>query len=392
MASTKNFFEKKHEWSTLKDDLLNNYLPPYLEKIKKFNSGIAIFDCFAGKGKFDDGSEGSPFIILRNISQSKASVSSHAYLIEQKYGDVLESNIQCFNGYYTLYKDTYESNISTIQSICHDKNIFLYIDPYGIKSLDFVYFEKFKASKPRTIELLLNFNTFGFLREGCRLLNDTHITCDESEVDYESDENNTRENMNSVANGDYWQRLVNSYYHKEMDLKKAEISFAESYSSELQKVFKYVINVPIKDKVTNIPKYRMFYGTNSSAGLFLMVDQMHKAWDKVLHSCANCQCDLFEDKSEYSISSSLKVFTPISIENELLQLLKKNESISMKEYFIEIINKCGITYSCGEYRTEIGKLEQAGKITVCRSKPLTDNGRPSKALDFEKQEILIKRK
>jgi three-Cys-motif partner protein len=140
MASTKDFFRQKREWSKLKDEILEKYLEPYLEKIKIFNNNIAIIDCFAGKGRFDDGSEGSPLIILKKISNSHASQLTHAYFIEEKYGDALEKNIALFSGMSTIFKQNYQTNIGNIKSICKDKNVFLYIDPYGIKTLDFNHY------------------------------------------------------------------------------------------------------------------------------------------------------------------------------------------------------------------------------------------------------------
>jgi three-Cys-motif partner protein len=158
MGCNSNFFDKKKEWSKLKDKLLANFLTPYLAKIKIFSKEIAIFDCFAGKGKFDDGFDGSPLIILKKIEENKAN-SARAYLIEEKYGDDLEKNTIEFINKCTIIKTSFQSNIEQIGKLCFNKNVFLYVDPYGIKSLDFRYFNHFKSSGYATLEMLLNFNT-----------------------------------------------------------------------------------------------------------------------------------------------------------------------------------------------------------------------------------------
>src|SRR5690606_37262236 len=49
-------------------------------------------------------------------------------------------------------------------------NVFLYIDPYGIKALDCHLFDKFAEYGFNSIELLINMNSFGFIREACRAL------------------------------------------------------------------------------------------------------------------------------------------------------------------------------------------------------------------------------
>ena len=68
MGTTDSFFEKKHEWSMLKDQILDYYLTPYLGKILSTGRPTRIADCFAGKGRFDDGSDGSPLIIARQMA------------------------------------------------------------------------------------------------------------------------------------------------------------------------------------------------------------------------------------------------------------------------------------------------------------------------------------
>jgi three-Cys-motif partner protein len=388
MGSTKNFFKKKHEWSKLKDEILGNYLKPYLEKIKLFQREIAIFDCFAGKGRFDDGASGSPLIILNQMATSSAKDLAHAYFIEKKYSKNLGNNVVSHNGKYDILDDNYQANIQKIKNICRGKNVFLYVDPYGIKSLDFDHFRQLKESGSNTIELLLNFNTYGFLREGCRLL--LHPQQDD-DVDtlYEEDDTNTIDNMNNIANGDYWQKLLHSYYGREAFLKDIEKDFSKKYESELKKIFDYVLNIPILTKSTNIPKYRMYYGTNSKDGLFLMVDQMNKTWKNVLQLVNNGQQDLFSKEAETSISNSLQVFSPIDFKLEVSSLLSPPQSLDMKDLFVKIAEKCGITYTCSDFRKEIRKLEQDGFIKIIREFETTSTGKPSIDLGFEKNTIFI---
>ena len=70
------FFEKKQAWSRVKDRLLLSYLPQYFQKVLKTRRPIFYVDCFAGKGRSDDGEPGSPCIAL-DIRKDKSSVSSY---------------------------------------------------------------------------------------------------------------------------------------------------------------------------------------------------------------------------------------------------------------------------------------------------------------------------
>ncbi len=58
VGQTKNFFKEKKDWSIFKDKILDYYLTPYIAKIVRTGKPLIIFDCFAGKGKFDNGEKG----------------------------------------------------------------------------------------------------------------------------------------------------------------------------------------------------------------------------------------------------------------------------------------------------------------------------------------------
>lgn len=59
-----DFFKEKKAWSEVKDELLGCYFKPYAQKILHTYKPLIYVDCFAGKGKFEDGRPGSPLIAL----------------------------------------------------------------------------------------------------------------------------------------------------------------------------------------------------------------------------------------------------------------------------------------------------------------------------------------
>ena len=182
MLSNKNenFFSKKKDWSTVKDDLLGCYLEPYFAKILHTRQPLVYVDCFAGKGKFDDGNLGSPLIAL-NIFQNrlqKSGVQSEnqfvdANFIELHHPESLSENLAPYLSNQNLKVSVQAGNYETkIHSILQGKfgyNLFLYIDPYGVKNLDFNFLCSL-VNKFSSIEFLLNFNSHGFLRIACKFL------------------------------------------------------------------------------------------------------------------------------------------------------------------------------------------------------------------------------
>jgi len=67
----KTFFQGKRPWSKIKDQVLGSYMPGYLAKVAMLGKPILLIDAFAGPGKFDDDSIGSP-LILCNAAEKQA--------------------------------------------------------------------------------------------------------------------------------------------------------------------------------------------------------------------------------------------------------------------------------------------------------------------------------
>ena len=96
MATTKDFFKSKKTWSKYKDELLCAYFLPYLNKIMSTRIPVVYIDGFAGKGKFDDGTDGSPLLIKEKIYQAKAiskyNTQVDAFFVEFQYAEQLKKN------------------------------------------------------------------------------------------------------------------------------------------------------------------------------------------------------------------------------------------------------------------------------------------------------------
>ena len=61
----KGFFAGKRPWSIIKDQVLENYMSPYIAKINKLGRPLLLIDGYAGPGVFEDGKPGSPLIICQ---------------------------------------------------------------------------------------------------------------------------------------------------------------------------------------------------------------------------------------------------------------------------------------------------------------------------------------
>lgn len=386
MAVKGDFFAKKHPWSHLKDQILDDYLTPYLAKILRTKRPTRIADCFAGKGKFDDGTHGSPLIIAQHIGKERArnpAIDLRGIFIEHKYADDLRAHLAPFEDCEVLPND-YEQCMQFFLSGERrpDRNYFFYVDPYGIKCLDFAYFRQLATAGFKSLEILLNLNTTGFLREGCRMLSYTRKVPDWAiDLDYERDSKNTPAHMDDIAGGTYWRDILGDFERSAIGFSEAEERFTDEYTRRLRAILRHVVNVPIKDRSYRLPKYRLIFATDHRDGLFLMTDTMNKAWRTLLAQESGGQLILFSDEQWDSTSGSTieaKIWAETAEDTELAALL------------IRLIEKYGIAHSPDDYKASI-RSHEGSMFQVIRNPDATPKGRKARHLDFELARIVIKR-
>lgn len=390
MGQTKDFFREKKVWSALKDEILGYYLAPYIAKILRTGKPLYIFDCFAGKGKFDNGMNGSPIIIAEHIKENiqknpALSGKLKGAFIEKKYSAELKTNLSSYSNTEVL-PGTFEDNLKKILSLDRNSSIFLYVDPYGIKNLNLNNFNLVKERHFSSFELLMNFNTAGFLREGCRLLKCSEPLSDDELTDYESDEDiNTVERMDSIAGGTYWQEIVEKYYDKTIDIYQAEDAFTSGYSHRLGNIFKYTVNIPIRIKSDHLPKYRLIFGTNHEDGLILMADNMNKKWKQMLENQRGGQQVLFDFEFSGIPADELH--------KNILSLAAGNSfGVPLRTLIVKLIQKYGITFSESEYQKKARQMEQDSELIIDRVPATTPTGKPATAMDYGKYKITVRKR
>ncbi len=385
MASTKEFFKKKKEWSNYKDALLGSYILPYFNKIMSTGVEVVYIDGFAGKGKFDDGTPGSPLLVKEKVYQAKANSKFNTkitpYFVEYEHADILRSNL-CDVSMNVVQGD-YRTEVPKILKSNLTKNIFLYVDPFGIKYLDFSIFSQLTPRKYNSVELLLNFNSFGFLREGCRLLklNMEHIDDELPEFTIDSNDfKNDIANMNRIANGDYWQAILADYNSGKIDIFQAEKLFLKQYMKELAKTFNFVCRIPIRYSKSRLSKYQMLFATNNKHGIILMADNMIACNNQMTIDINKGQPCLFD--YEYRVCDCESF-----IKSEL-----PDEYIELKDFYSTLYRKKGFLYLTKDMNNAIKNLESNGQIDIIRVPATTKTGRISKSMNFYQNTIKIKRK
>lgn len=391
-----NFFKEKKPWSEVKDELLGCYFKPYVSKILHTYKPLVYVDCFAGKGKFEDGQPGSPLIALNTINEciektKMNTVQISTNFIDLNYADDLHENLKDYPR-ANIISGKYEEKIEELLSNKNGSNVFLYIDPYGIKALQCSLFDNFAMGRFNSIELLINMNSFGFVREACHAFGTTYddVSVFDDLVEYESTRMDASEKsiaeLNEIAGGDYWQSIIENYKKNKIDGYEAEALFAEQYCNRLRQSYSYVLNMPLRIKRGQRPKYRLIHATNHKDGCLLMVDNICNRW-QALQEIQTCgQLQLWEENCENQIVDDE------DIEKKAIEHLAQfKKSISLNETLAAFFIKHGAICSTGTVKKLIKKLEKENSIEIIRNPATTEKGKPTTFMDEGKGKTILVR-
>lgn len=386
-----DFFVEKKPWSEVKDQLLGCYLKPYVAKILHTGKPLVYIDCFAGKGKFDDGKQGSPLIALDIMKQGLSASTMNGHLqiapafIDLNYASDLETNLSAYPG-VKIVSGSYEDTIDELLKNKNGCNVFLYIDPYGIKALDCSKFDSFASGKFNSIELLINMNSFGFIREACNAMG-TKFKIDDSGffdelIEYDPTvldaTDKSIEALNRIAGGDYWKGIITRYKSGEIDGYKAEEYFSEQYCQRLSKSYTYVLNMPIRIQQNQHLKYRMIHATNHPDGCVLMADNMCNRWQLLKDIQTGGQMTLFQQDFNNQIIDGEAIRERVV---EHFSQCDTWTSLTRAEAVFYV--KYGAICKSGEIAKVLKSLEKAGRLAVDRKPAFSEKTKKPKTFMTE---------
>jgi len=395
-----DFFKAKKPWSETKDALLGCYLKPYFEKIKTLKTPICYIDGFAGKGKFDDGKDGSPRIALQVISESIEGFNTfqkpivNFYFVDLNYEDELRKNIQDYSSFQChVIGDKFETVIDKILANSRNMCVFIYIDPYGIKALDCLKFASFATSRNfKNVELLINFNSYGFLREACRIRN---IVVKDEKVkkivdaleEYDSTPVKGIEEMTRIIGSNKWINIIDDYAINENTFE-TEIKLGDLFCDNLRKGYKYVLNMPIRSRDEVGTKYRLIHCCNHQDGFKLMVNNMYKRSEELREKRRSGQLSLFD----FDVND--KTVTEKDLISNLIECIDKEEK-QLFDVFFKFFNKVGIPCGTSKLVELLKKEEKKGTIVVRREPELTPKGKKStfweEKFGKERQSVFVRK-
>lgn len=365
------FFKEKKPWSKYKDFILDYYLTPYIAKVKNIKRPILIIDCCAGPGKFEDGTEGSPLIITKHIVESrKNGIDIKGLFLEKKkqYFKILCDLIMPHSDYIKVHQTDFTGYLTKIAGMAKSHTVFLYVDPYGIKELPFEELAKIYEQINKSgasVEVLMNFNSAGFVRCGLVALKmeaalaDAELTEEFYDEPITDIQGMTPQQMDEIAGGDYWKDVV---LDSNLSFAEKEQKITTSYMGQMIKYYSMVCDFPIKERYHHkVPKYRLIYGTRHPDGILLMNDTMYKARERFLKS-------EFADDRLFDMRPLEEQKDTVNFTKKLYEIVRQNEPISRKDVRLIAMQDFFCRYNFGDYSEAIKNLLKGFEVLRIFSK------------------------
>ena len=211
--------------------------------------------------------------------------------------------------------------------------------------------------------------------------------------EYDSSFMDNIEELNDIAGGSYWQEIITDYGKTKINCYQAEREFSRKYKLRLRETYKYVLDMPIRLKAGQHPKYRLVHATNHPDGCTLMADNIAKRTDRlVIEIQSGGQLSLMPQTAENQMVSDDFLMEKIK------DLLEVNcEFIRLNRFLADFYNEYGVLsdlsrISSGQGGSILKTLEKNAYIDVKREPEMTDNGKPSRFWQEGKGKKLFLRK
>jgi len=363
----KDFFSHKREWSKYKDMILGYYLTPYLPKVCSIGRPVIVVDCFAGAGRFDDGTDGSPRIIAQAIKAwADKGKNVSALLVEEKKTlfRQLEGNVHEFGSLCQPVHGTFEDSVTEINKLARTHSVFVYIDPYGLKPLKFSLLSSIyrHLSAGASIEVLMTFCSVSLVRNGRAALGLTQKEIKEDEWfdDFEDERKKTMspEEIDEIAGGDYWRKVVSS----ELTFPKMEQVCTDEYMNRMTQYFNGVCCYPIKEKYAHkVPKYRLVFGSRHPDAMRLINDAMCNARDRFLKK------ELIDDRL-FDLRQKDEKHDPSRLHEAILTVLRKEKRLKRRDVIARTLELVFGEYFVKEYGAAIYTLQKQGALCSASGK------------------------
>jgi len=181
------------------------------------------------------------------------------------------------------------------------------------------------------------------------------------------------EELTKIAGGDYWKGIVEDYKSGKINGYQAEFEFSRQFCARLNQSYKYVLNMPIRLREGQHPKYRLIHVTNHQDGCRLMVENMCKRREVLQQIQTGGQMKIF-----YETVENQPVYHEEILKLFEAHLSKYTDETELNQILADFYTQNGLVCDSKELIDIIKNLEATEIISIRRDPPYTKNGTPTR--------------
>jgi len=350
MVTESEFFKRKRPWSKIKDQVIGSYLVPYLRKVSKLRRLIIIVDAFAGQGRFEDGSKGSPLIICEAAERQVPGRYLGIFVNRDKESHLkLEKVLKKYieNKKAITIRGNAHDLLEELSKIVRDATLLIYLDPFGLKGCEFRLLEPYLGRNKRfSTEMIINMSMPTLHRlSTSKAVRENRTT---------SRTNKLNDRLTNILGGEYWKNIMWS----DLPTEEKERKVVEEYVNLLRQYLSFAGFCPVREKIGRRTKYYIIFCSRHPDALVLMNDIMCNAYFKTMHEI-EYKGTLFEGSLNWKKTSQRGDLREV-IKSEI----KKNPGISREELWLEIIKTNFMRWLRTEFRESIREMVKKQEVTT----------------------------
>jgi three-Cys-motif partner protein len=281
LARQHNFFARKRPWSTIKDQVLASYLPPYFAKVARLGKPILLVDAFAGAGMFQDGALGSPLLMCREAERLvpgryraifvNKELADHRQLVTNLAAHGLTESTKA------LHADARQL-LQELPATLGAPTLFLYLDPFGLRGCEFQLLQPFLSRgvhMSTEILLLMHMPIVHRLARARQMhggILNPRVAAGRPSL------------LTQIFGGTYWQDIL---WDMSLPLEEQQRQLMECYTAKLREYLPFAHFCPVRQSQESRLKYYLVFASRHPDATLLMNDVMAKAYHEHMHRARN---------------------------------------------------------------------------------------------------------
>jgi three-Cys-motif partner protein len=352
-----SFLDQKRAAAVLKHAVLLRYVRPFAMKTGAYSPGrrVAVIDAYAGVGRYANGDEGSPALLMREAKLVAQQRQLECYLIEANRTSFaqLKSVVDLEGQGLKIFPfcGRAEDELPGVMAQVREIPAFVFLNPFGLMASFDTVREVFKRPAgfgvPAT-EMLINFNAGPLRRAAGLLASDRQIPA-------------TLNRMDEVCGGDWWRK---TWADSDGDRAQAELAVIRAYARRVAAACNTGFwMTPVRNRASHKPVYYLIFFTRHPDGLGIFGDALSSGleeWRRVVYRVEDAST--FWDSEQAFVESEQQMADAWvdEIEKNLRTLLAEGRPFPIMTKYSQVLGSAFGLAREEHLRTAWKRLHQEG--------------------------------